>query len=277
MLATQRLDSITRRGTDGRLRPSPASSGSGRGAAPPSGPPRCPRCGAEHELDQEYCLECGLRLQPLGAPRQTIVRRELWSRESPAWLWATSSRSSWWRSSRAPSRPLPPRRTRTRTRAAGRDDGSRHDGDDRDVHGHVAARPDDVADGHDGDHHPDRHDPHGADDHDRDDRDHNDRRHNDDTVGPDPILAPGKDGYTIVLSSTPRHLADAPPAERKANQAIDAGSPEVGILNSSDFLTLNPGYYVVFTGIYDTLSQAQDALPTARSFEPLAYVREITP
>src|SRR5712691_5541852 len=34
-------------------------------ASPPPGPP-CPRCGVPHGPDQEYCLECGQRLQPAG-------------------------------------------------------------------------------------------------------------------------------------------------------------------------------------------------------------------
>jgi len=32
---------------------------------PPSGP-LCPRCGTPHDPGQEYCLECGYRLQPAG-------------------------------------------------------------------------------------------------------------------------------------------------------------------------------------------------------------------
>jgi hypothetical protein len=86
----------------------------------------------------------------------------------------------------------------------------------------------------------------------------------------------GQEGFTIVLASIETSRGRAP-AERRANEAINQGLPEVGILNSSDYLSLNPGYYVVFTGVYDTLSQARNALPTARSFQPLAYVREITP
>jgi hypothetical protein len=51
----------------------------------------------------------------------------------------------------------------------------------------------------------------------------------------------------------------------------------VGILNSTDFSSLNPGYYVTFTGIYDTESQANAALPNARSKGfPTAYVREVS-
>ena len=34
-------------------------------APPPSGP-QCPRCGATYGPDQEYCLECGQRLDPPG-------------------------------------------------------------------------------------------------------------------------------------------------------------------------------------------------------------------
>ena len=46
---------------------------------------RCPRCNAPHEPGQEYCLECGLRLVPL----PPVYRRmEVWSRDSPVWLWA---------------------------------------------------------------------------------------------------------------------------------------------------------------------------------------------
>jgi hypothetical protein len=86
----------------------------------------------------------------------------------------------------------------------------------------------------------------------------------------------GREGFTIVLASIETSRGRAP-AERRANEAINQGLPDVGILNSSDYLSLNPGYYVVFTGVYDTQSQARNALPTARSFQPLAYVREITP
>jgi len=87
----------------------------------------------------------------------------------------------------------------------------------------------------------------------------------------------GREGYTVVLASveTAKGRGDA---EQKANQAIANGLTNVGILNSSDFLTLNPGYYVVFQGVYDTAAGAQDGLATARSSGfPLAYVREVSP
>jgi hypothetical protein len=243
---------------------------------PPSGPPRCPRCGAEHEIDQEYCLECGLRLQPLGAPGPAGFRRELWSRDSPAWLWATLlalllvalvagaiAAVAATRDEEKAGRPIVTR--------------------DRDTTGTIGTFTDTTPITL-----PTTQPPGTT-----------------ETILPTgttltvpsittntvptttttPTTTPtgsirswpaGKDGYTIVLASIETSRGRAP-AERRANDAIDNGLPEVGILNSSDYLTLNPGYYVVFTGIYDTLSEARDDLPTARSFQSGAYVREITP
>jgi hypothetical protein len=85
----------------------------------------------------------------------------------------------------------------------------------------------------------------------------------------------GKDGFTIVLKSVQtsegRGDADAAAQTARAN-----GLPQVGVLNSSDFSSLRPGYYVAFSGIYDTEAQAVAALPNARSKGfPTAYVREV--
>ena len=67
------------------------------------------------------------------------------------------------------------------------------------------------------------------------------------------------------------------PADDAADRARANGLPQVGVLNSSDFSSLNPGFYVTFTGIYDTKSQAQAALPNARSKGfPTAYAREVS-
>jgi hypothetical protein len=85
-----------------------------------------------------------------------------------------------------------------------------------------------------------------------------------------------KDGFTVVLKSVPTNQGRGP-AEAAANTAKSNGLPQVGILNSSDFSSLNPGYYVTFSGIYDNQSQANAALPNARSKGfPTAYVREVS-
>jgi hypothetical protein len=253
--------------------PPPPPPSDGEPSLPPPGPPRCPRCGAEHELDQEYCLECGLRLPPLGTPARTFIRRELWSRDSPAWLWATLL--ALLLVALVAGAIAAVAATRDEKKDAGRPVVTT----DRDTTETIGTFTDTspltvptTA-------------PTGT----------------TETILPTgttvsvPTLTTststttttttsgsirswpaGKDGYTIVLASIETSRGRAP-AERRANDAIDEGLPEVGILNSSDYLTLNPGYYVAFTGIYDTIGQARDALPTARSFQPLAYVREITP
>ena len=85
----------------------------------------------------------------------------------------------------------------------------------------------------------------------------------------------GTDGYTVVLKSTPTAQGRGP-ADAAAQQAINAGLRQVGVLNSSDYSSMNPGYYVTFTGVYTTESQAEAALPNARSKGfPTAYVRRV--
>jgi hypothetical protein len=51
----------------------------------------------------------------------------------------------------------------------------------------------------------------------------------------------------------------------------------VGVLNSSRYASLHPGYYVVFTGIFETEAEAASALQRARAVFPAAYQREIVP
>ena len=45
-------------------------------------------------------------------------------------------------------------------------------------------------------------------------------------------------------------------AEDKLAKAKAAGIASAAILHSDDFPTLNPGYWVVFDGQYDTIDQA---------------------
>ena len=60
---------------------------------------------------------------------------------------------------------------------------------------------------------------------------------------------PSQDGYTVVLASMPATGGRAV-AIRKAREALAARLPEVGVLDSGEFSSLHPGYYVVFSGIY---------------------------
>ncbi len=86
---------------------------------------------------------------------------------------------------------------------------------------------------------------------------------------------PGQDGYTVVLLSLPESSGRGP-ALSEARKATANGLTDVGVLNSSDYSSLHPGYFVVFSGIYNTLDEAQAGLDTARASYPQAYTRQIT-
>jgi hypothetical protein len=83
-------------------------------------------------------------------------------------------------------------------------------------------------------------------------------------------------GWTIVLVSLPQNAGRAA-AEAKANEARDGGLRRVGVLDSSRYASLHPGYYVVFTGVFETQTEAVSALQRARAVFPAAYQREIIP
>ena len=86
----------------------------------------------------------------------------------------------------------------------------------------------------------------------------------------------GRSGWTLVLASYPTS-AGRNTALAKARQALGAGLPQVGVLDSARYPSLHPGYFVVFSGIYDTLSKAQDAASRAadRGYGN-AYARRVT-
>jgi hypothetical protein len=236
-------------------------------AAPPPPahePGRCPTCGAPHDVYQEYCLECGRRLPGADAGGRYS---EVWRRDSPIWLWAALA-----------ALLLVALVSGAVVALAATDDGKNNQpGTSIPV---VSTAPSTT-----------------------------------DTVGvvtqpgtitinpPTTTLGtttfstttfgtttagtttttgsnvtwpPNKDGFTIVLKSVPTSNGRSP-AEAAADKARTNGLSQVGVLNSTDFSSLNPGYYVTFTGIYDTESQANAALPNARSKGfPTAYVREVS-
>jgi hypothetical protein len=236
-------------------------------AAPPppaQEPGRCPNCGAPHDVYQEYCLECGRRLPGADAGGRYS---EVWRRDSPIWLWAALA-----------ALLLVALVSGAVVALAATDDGKNSQpGTSIPV---VSTAPSTT-----------------------------------DTVGvvtqpgtitinpPTTTLGtttfstttfgtttagtttttggnvtwpPNKDGFTVVLKSVPTSNGRSP-AEAAADKARTNGLSQVGVLNSTDFSSLNPGYYVTFTGIYDTESQANAALPNARSKGfPTAYVREVS-
>lgn len=232
---------------------------------PPAPDLLCPRCGAPHDLYQEYCLECGLRLPP-----PFPVRREIWTRESPVWLWAallalllvaaaagaivavaatgddekSANRTTSQPATSAATIPIIPT-GETITIAPPTTTG-------------IATLPTTSIATTTGFTTTTTATTTGT-----------------TTTGLTTWPA-GKDGFTIVLKSVPTSQGRGE-ADAAAQTARSNGLPQVGVLNSSDFSSLRPGYYVAFTGIYDTEAQAVTALPNARSKGfPTAYVREVS-
>jgi hypothetical protein len=82
-------------------------------------------------------------------------------------------------------------------------------------------------------------------------------------------------GWTIVLVSYPKTFGH-PQALDTATKAAKKGLNQVGVVDSSSYASLQPGYYVVFAGIFASRAEADAAVGTARQAGfPGAYSREI--
>jgi len=230
---------------------------------PPPDPGLCPRCGAPHDPYQEYCLECGLRLPPAYGVRT----REMWSRDSPLWLWAAllalllvalvAGAIVAIAATRGDKEGRPKSSIPVVTTGPGTTDTvgiitqppTVTINPPTTTFGSTTTLPTT-------------------------------------TFGATTTLSTttttgnvswpaGKDGFSIFLKSVPTSEGRAK-ADAAAQRARNRGLSQVGVLNSSDYSSLRPGYWVTFTGIYDTQQQANAALPNARSRGfPLAYVREV--
>ena len=220
----------------------------------------CPRCGTPHAPDQEYCLECGLRLplEPTGVvPRLSHAWRRrvgwypgdwIWpsllalliaalagigaaafvahDRSSPAYVDETSPVGS------VGSTAAPPEQTTTAVTSQP----AQPQPQQPPAPGPSAPSTQALA-----------------------------------------VWPAGKSGWTVVLQSLPIGNGRAF-ALAQARVAQHAGLTQVGILDSSKFSSLHPGYYVLFSGIHGSFSDADTAAAGARSHGyPRAYARRITP
>jgi len=89
------------------------------------------------------------------------------------------------------------------------------------------------------------------------------------------IVFGGGQGGHVLVSLPQANGRDA--AAAQAKKARDGRLRRVGILDSSRYASLHPGYYVVFQGVYDDEAEASSALQRARAVFPSAYQREIVP
>lgn len=86
----------------------------------------------------------------------------------------------------------------------------------------------------------------------------------------------GEDGWTIALASVPQ-TGGRTPALARARAARAKGLTAVGLLDSSRYASLHPGYWIVFSGVYASEAEATSALEDARRFARAASVRHVVP
>ncbi len=84
---------------------------------------------------------------------------------------------------------------------------------------------------------------------------------------------PGGTGYTAILAS----LASEPEARAEQAQATTRGL-DAGVLFSTDFHSLRPGYWVVFSGDFGTVGEADERVERAHGLGYSdAYPRFVAP
>ena len=100
-------------------------------------------------------------------------------------------------------------------------------------------------------------------------------------LGTGAAIAISSNGETeaAVPTATGGSLTAPPstPTLTAPEEARERGLRRVGILDSSRFASLHPGYYVVFQGVFESEADAASSLQRARSVFPAAYQRAIVP
>jgi len=83
------------------------------------------------------------------------------------------------------------------------------------------------------------------------------------------------DAWTIVLASVPKAQGRAA-ARSVAEAARRRGLPRVGIVDSGRIASLHPGYWTVFSGVYESQPDATGSLQQARTVVKTARVQRIS-
>jgi hypothetical protein len=85
-----------------------------------------------------------------------------------------------------------------------------------------------------------------------------------------------QEGWTIALATLPQ-AGGRQAALARARQARRSDLSTVGVLDTSRYASLHPGYWLVFAGIYTSEAEATSALRPAKAFARTAVVRRIVP
>jgi hypothetical protein len=85
-----------------------------------------------------------------------------------------------------------------------------------------------------------------------------------------------QEGWTIAVATLPQS-GGKKAATARAREARGSGLETVGLLDTSLFASLHPGYWLVFSGVYSSEAEATSSLEPARKFARTAVVRRIVP
>ena len=85
----------------------------------------------------------------------------------------------------------------------------------------------------------------------------------------------GKGAWTNVLISVPK-VDGRDAAVARAEQARQKGLRDVGVLDSSRYASLHPGYWMVFSGIYPSQPEAASRLREAKAVQKGARTQRVS-
>lgn len=74
----------------------------------------------------------------------------------------------------------------------------------------------------------------------------------------------GQKGYTVQLRTLPVDGTQTSAVDAAKSEATTQGADDVGALNSDDFASLDPGNYVIYSGVFKSKKKAKKALKKLR-------------
>lgn len=86
----------------------------------------------------------------------------------------------------------------------------------------------------------------------------------------------GDDGWTIALQRLPKDGTDQAALDAAVKAAEDDGAKDVGALDSDEFSSLDPGEFIVFSGVFKTKKAAAQAFAKLRKKFPDGEVVEVS-
>jgi hypothetical protein len=86
----------------------------------------------------------------------------------------------------------------------------------------------------------------------------------------------GKHGYTVRLKALPKDGTDVAAVDAAKSQAEGKGAADVGALDSDDYESLDPGSYIVYSGVFKKRNEADRALAGLKKRFPGAKVIKVS-